>query len=153
MGAGALLACAGLLLQLVTRNPLSGPETLGLSQGAALAGLAGLLIGVVPTSPLFALLAVSGSGPVVLCISFLSVRMSPERTALTGIAVAASLSAVSTVVVIDAKLQVAEALSPAGRIHAWPQLAGCGGTGSSRSRSSLLNDACKAVRYSCYGTR
>lgn len=111
MGAGALLACAGLLLQLVTRNPLSGPETLGLSQGAALAGLAGLLIGVVPTSPLFALLAVSGSGLVVLCISFLSVRMSPERSALTGIAVAASLSAVSTVVVIDAKLQVAEALS------------------------------------------
>lgn len=111
MGAGALLACAGLLLQLVTRNPLSGPETLGLSQGAALAGLAGLLIGVVPGSPLFALLAVLGAGLVVLCISLLSARMSPERTALTGIAVAASLSAVSTIIVIEAKLQVAEALS------------------------------------------
>ncbi len=111
MGAGALLACAGLLLQLVTRNPLSGPETLGLSQGAALAGLAGLLIGVVPGSPLFALLAVVGAGLVVLCISLLSTRMSPERTALTGIAVAASLAAVSTVIVIEAKLQVAEALS------------------------------------------
>lgn len=111
MGAGALLACAGLLLQLVTRNPLSGPETLGLSQGAALAGLAGLLIGVVPGSPLFALLAVLGAGLVVLCISLLSARMSPERTALTGIAIAASLSAVSTIIVIEAKLQVAEALS------------------------------------------
>jgi len=111
MGAGALLACAGLLLQLVTRNPLSGPETLGLSQGAALAGLAGLLIGVVPGSPLFALLALVGAGLVVLCISLLSTRMSPERTALTGIAVAASLAAVSTVIVIEAKLQVAEALS------------------------------------------
>ncbi|MFK0684480.1 iron ABC transporter permease [Ochrobactrum sp. BD67] len=111
MGAGALLACAGMLLQLVTRNPLSGPETLGLSQGAALAGLAGLLIGVVPGSPLFALLAVLGAGLVVLCISLLSARMSPERTALTGIAVAASLSAVSTIIVIEAKLQVAEALS------------------------------------------
>ncbi len=111
MGAGALLACAGLLLQLVTRNPLSGPETLGLSQGAALAGLAGLLIGVVPGSPQFALLAVLGAGLVVLCISLLSARMSPERTALTGIAVAASLSAVSTIIVIEAKLQVAEALS------------------------------------------
>ncbi|WP_176056305.1 iron ABC transporter permease [Brucella intermedia] len=111
MGAGALLACAGLLLQLVTRNPLSGPETLGLSQGAALAGLAGLLIGVVPGSPLFALLALLGAGLVVLCISLLSIRMSPERTALTGIAVAASLAAVSTIIVIEAKLQVAEALS------------------------------------------
>ncbi len=111
MGAGALLACAGLLLQLVTRNPLSGPETLGLSQGAALAGLAGLLIGVVPGSPLFALLAMLGAGLVVLCISLLSIRMSPERTALTGIAVAASLAAVSTIIVIEAKLQVAEALS------------------------------------------
>ncbi|MCO7728169.1 iron ABC transporter permease [Brucella intermedia] len=111
MGAGALLACAGLLLQLVTRNPLSGPETLGLSQGAALAGLAGLLIGVVPGSPLFALLAVLGASLVVLSISLLSARMSPERTALTGIAVAASLSAVSTIIVIEAKLQVAEALS------------------------------------------
>lgn len=111
MGAGALLACAGLLLQLVTRNPLSGPETLGLSQGAALAGLAGLLIGVVPGSPLFALLALLGAGLVVLCISLLSIRMSPERTALTGIAVAASLAALSTIIVIEAKLQVAEALS------------------------------------------
>ncbi|KAB2710171.1 iron ABC transporter permease [Brucella intermedia] len=111
MGAGALLACAGLLLQLVTRNPLSGPETLGLSQGTALAGLAGLLIGVVPGSPLFALLALLGAGLVVLCISLLSIRMSPERTALTGIAVAASLAAVSTIIVIEAKLQVAEALS------------------------------------------
>ncbi|WP_266018427.1 iron ABC transporter permease [Brucella intermedia] len=111
MGAGALLACAGLLLQLVTRNPLSGPETLGLSQGAALAGLAGLLIGVVPGSPLFALLALLGAGLVVLCISLLSIRMSPERTALTGIAVAASLAAVSTIIVIEAKLKVAEALS------------------------------------------
>lgn len=111
MGAGALLACAGLLLQLVTRNPLSGPETLGLSQGAALAGLAGLLIGVVPGSPLFALLTLLGAGLVVLCISLLSIRMSPERTALTGIAVAASLAAVSTIIVIEAKLQVAEALS------------------------------------------
>ncbi|ERM02572.1 hypothetical protein Q644_01935 [Brucella intermedia 229E] len=85
---------------------------MGLSQGTALAGLAGLLIGgVVPGSPLFALLALLGAGLVVLCISLLSIRMSPERTALTGIAVAASLAAVSTIIVIEAKLQVAEALS------------------------------------------
>jgi len=111
MGAGALLACAGLLLQLVTRNPLSGPETLGLSQGATLAGLTGLLIGVVPGSASFALLAALGVCLVVLFISLFSASRSPQRTALTGIAVAASLSALSTVIVIEAKLQVAEALS------------------------------------------
>lgn len=111
MGAGALLACVGLLLQLVTRNPLSGPETLGLSQGAALAGLTGLLTGVVPGSSLFALIAATGACLVVFAVTLLGRRMSPERTALTGLAIAASLSAISTIIVIEAKLQVAEALS------------------------------------------
>lgn len=109
--AGALLACAGLLLQLVTRNPLSGPETLGLAQGAALAGLAGLLVGIVPGSVLFALIAAAGACLVVLVVTLLGTRISPERTALIGLAIAASLSAASTIIVIEAKLQVAEALS------------------------------------------
>lgn len=111
MGAGALLAVAGLLLQAVTRNPLSGPETLGLAQGAALASLLALLIGFVPGSPLFALFAAAGAGSVVILISVLGFRLSPVSIALTGLAIAASLSAFSTIVVIEAKLQVAEALS------------------------------------------
>ena len=111
MGAGALLAIAGLLLQAATRNPLSGPETLGLAQGAALASLLALLIGFVPGSPLFALLAAAGAGSVVLLISLLGLRLSPASIALTGLAIAASLSALSTIVVIEARLQVAEALS------------------------------------------
>lgn len=111
MGAGALLAVAGLLLQAVTRNPLSGPETLGLAQGAALASLLALLIGFVPGSPLFALFAAAGAGSVVILISVLGLRLSPVSIALTGLAIAASLSAFSTIVVIEAKLQVAEALS------------------------------------------
>ncbi|PJO49824.1 iron ABC transporter permease [Ochrobactrum sp. MYb29] len=111
MGAGTLLAVAGLLLQAVTRNPLSGPETLGLAQGAALASLLALLIGFVPGSPLFALFAAAGAGSVVILISVLGLRLSPVSIALTGLAIAASLSAFSTIVVIEAKLQVAEALS------------------------------------------
>lgn len=111
MGAGALLAVAGLLLQAVTRNPLSGPETLGLAQGAALASLLALLIGFVPGNPLFALFAAAGAGSVVILISVLGLRLSPVSIALTGLAIAASLSAFSTIVVIEAKLQVAEALS------------------------------------------
>lgn len=119
IGAGALLAVAGLLLQAVTRNPLSGPETLGLSQGAALASLLALLIGFVPGSPLFALFAAAGSGSIVLLIFSLGRRLSPASIALTGLAIAASLAALSTIVVIEAKLQVAEALSwLAGSTHA-----------------------------------
>lgn len=111
MGAGALLAVAGLLLQAVTRNPLSGPETLGLAQGAALASLLALLMGFVPGSPLFALFSAGGASSVVILISVLGLRSSPASIALTGLAIAASLSALSTIVVIEAKLQVAEALS------------------------------------------
>jgi iron complex transport system permease protein len=119
MGAGALLAVAGLLLQAVTRNPLSGPETLGLAQGAALASLLALLVGFVPGSPLFALFAALGAGSVVVLIAVVGRRLSPASIALTGLAIAASLSALSTLVVIEAKLQVAEALSwLAGSTHA-----------------------------------
>ena len=111
MGAGALLAMAGLLLQAVTRNPLSGPETLGLAQGAALASLVALLGGIIPGSALFALCSAGGACLVVLLLSLLGKNLSPTRTALTGLAVAASLSALSTIVVIEAKLQIAEALA------------------------------------------
>ena len=119
IGAGALLAVAGLLLQAVTRNPLSGPETLGLAQGAALASLLALLLGFVPASPLFALFAALGAGGVIILISVLGRHLSPASIALSGLAIAASLSALSTLLVIEAQLQVAEALSwLAGSTHA-----------------------------------
>src|ERR1041384_1653673 len=35
--AGASLACAGLMMQTLFRNPLAGPDVLGLSSGASLA--------------------------------------------------------------------------------------------------------------------
>lgn len=111
LGAGAMLACAGLLLQAVTRNPLSGPETLGLAQGAALASLAALMAGFVPGTASFGLFAAVGACFVVGLLALLGARMSPARTALTGLAIAASLSAVSTIIVIEARLQVAEALA------------------------------------------
>lgn len=111
IGTGALLSVAGLLLQAVTRNPLSDPETLGVAQGAALASLLAILVGFIPGSLLFASFADMGSGSVVILISVLGRRLSPASIAFTGLAIAASLSALSTLVVIEAKLQVAEALS------------------------------------------
>ncbi len=61
--------------------------------------------------PLFALFAALGAGSVVVLIAVVGRRLSPASIALTGLAIAASLSALSTLVVIEAKLQVAEALS------------------------------------------
>jgi iron complex transport system permease protein len=84
---------------------------LGLAQGAALASLVALLGGIIPGSALFALFSAGGACLVVVLLSLLGKNLSPTRTALTGLAVAASLSALSTIVVIQAKLQIAEALA------------------------------------------
>jgi iron complex transport system permease protein len=42
--AGALLAASGVLMQSIVRNPLAGPEVLGVTQGAGLATLAALVM-------------------------------------------------------------------------------------------------------------
>ncbi len=89
MLAGASLAIAGTLLQTITRNPLAGPEILGISQSAALAVLALLLFAPdlalswrVPVAWLGAALALS-------LIFFLNLRhgLEPLRLVLTGFAI------------------------------------------------------------------
>lgn len=111
LGAGALLAVAGVYLQAATRNPLSGPETLGLAQGAALFSLLALLCGLQPGSWAFQSIAMAGTFSVLLVLFLFGEQRSPERFVLTGLAIAASLGAASTIVIVKARLQVAEALS------------------------------------------
>ena len=111
LGAGALLAAAGVLLQAVTRNPLCGPETLGLTQGAALFSLLALLAGFVPGSPAFQLVTSAGAFGALLVVLPFGLRRSPEKLVLAGVATAASLGAAGTLVVVEARLQTAEALS------------------------------------------
>nr|WP_320203923.1 iron ABC transporter permease [Agrobacterium rosae]MDX8305889.1 iron ABC transporter permease [Agrobacterium rosae] len=111
LACGALLAAAGTVLQAVTRNPLCGPETLGLTQGAALFSLIALLLGFLPATPTFQIIAFAGSLTVVLLLRFLGPKNSPEKFVLTGVAVAASLGAAATIIVIEARLQTAQALS------------------------------------------
>lgn len=119
MGAGMLLAGAGVFLQAATRNPLCGPETLGLAQGAALFSLVALLGGLLPGSLGFQLVAAGGSFVVLLCLFAFGVHRTPERLVLYGIALAASLGACGTIVVVEARLQTAQALSwLAGSTHA-----------------------------------
>lgn len=111
LGCGALLAAAGTVLQAITRNPLCGPETLGMAQGAALFSLIALLSGLAPATPSFQVLALTGSFSVVLLLRFLGLKTSPEKLVLLGVAIAANLGAASTIIVVEARLQTAQALS------------------------------------------
>lgn len=111
LGSGALLATAGTILQAVTRNPLCGPETLGLTQGAALFSLVALLSGLTPGTPAFQMVALAGTIVVIMLLRFLGPKNSQEKLVLAGIAIAASLGAATTIVVVEARLQTAQALS------------------------------------------
>ncbi|WP_018897694.1 iron ABC transporter permease [Rhizobium sp. 2MFCol3.1] len=118
LGAGALLAAAGVVLQAASRNPLCGPETLGISQGAGLFSLVALLAGLEPGSLGFQLSAISGAFTALAAILFFGTRPSPQRLILAGVAVAATFSAASTFIVVSARLQTAQALSwMAGSTH------------------------------------
>ncbi len=111
LGCGALLAAAGTVLQAVTRNPLCGPETLGLTQGAALFSLVALLLGLSPATPTFQVVALLGAITVLLLLRLLAPKNSPEKLVLAGVAIAASLGAAATIIVLEARLQTAQALS------------------------------------------
>lgn len=111
LGCGALLATAGTVLQAVTRNPLCGPETLGLTQGAALFSLVALLLGFAPATPTFQAVALAGAITVLLLLRLLAPKYSPEKFVLAGVAIAASLGAAATIIVVEARLQTAQALS------------------------------------------
>lgn len=111
LGCGALLAAAGSVIQAVTRNPLCGPETLGITQGAALFSLLALLSGLVPATASFQLVTLAGSLVVVLTLNVFAPKNGPEKFVLAGVAIAASAAAASTIIVVEARLQTAQALS------------------------------------------
>lgn len=110
--AGAALAVSGTLLQGVVRNPLAGPEIVGVTSGAGLFALIvlvlfpGVSLGLVP------LAAFVGA-----CVAFAIVYaaswrggITPTRLALVGIAVSAFCAAGINLLVVEAGLRVAQAL-------------------------------------------
>ncbi|UXS04124.1 iron ABC transporter permease [Agrobacterium tumefaciens] len=111
LACGALLATAGTVLQAVTRNPLCGPETLGLAQAAALFSLVGLLSGFVPGTFLFQCVTLGGAFAAIFLLRLFGPKNSPDRLILAGVAIAASCGAAGTIIVVEARLQTAEALS------------------------------------------
>ncbi|MDH5230231.1 MAG: iron ABC transporter permease [Gammaproteobacteria bacterium] len=91
---GALLALAGVLMQVLLRNPLADPYVLGISGGAAVAVLAGMLFGAgVLLLNLGAFLGALISTLIVFALSHGKGSWTPTRLLLTGVVVAAGWGA------------------------------------------------------------
>lgn len=102
--AGAAMSVSGLLMQTLFRNPLAGPDVLGVSSGAGL----GVALTLLTLTPLFSLPAGSllagwglilaawaGAGAVMLIIMAVSARMRDIMTVLiVGLLLASAISAV-----------------------------------------------------------
>lgn len=96
-GVGGLLAVAGVLMQVLLRNPLAEPYILGTSGGAAVAALSSMLLGA---SSLVIDLAAFGGALAATLLVFSIARGSgswtPTRLLLTGVVLAAGFSAATT---------------------------------------------------------
>ncbi len=94
LGAGAALAVAGVLVQVLSRNPLAEPGVLGVTAGSGFAITIGSALGLTASSVGELLVAVLGA--VVAALLVYSVgRGSPLRLVLTGVALSSVLAGVS----------------------------------------------------------
>ena len=94
---GGLLAVAGVLMQVLLRNPLAEPYILGSSGGAAVAALLGLMLGW--SGALVDLAAFGGAigaMALVFAIATGTGSWTPTRLLLTGVVLAAGFSAATT---------------------------------------------------------
>lgn len=91
---GAMLALAGVLMQVLLRNPLADPYILGVSGGASVAALAAMLAGLagwwIEISAAFGALAAT---ILVFTLAHGSGAWTPTRLLLTGVVVAAGCGA------------------------------------------------------------
>ncbi|MFK7887427.1 MAG: FecCD family ABC transporter permease [Gammaproteobacteria bacterium] len=95
LAVGALLAVAGVYMQVLLRNPLADPYILGISSGAAVGALSGVAAGV--TLLLRQSFALAGA-LLVMALVYRFARsdrgFAPLRLLLTGVVIAAGLNAV-----------------------------------------------------------
>ncbi|MCR2809858.1 MULTISPECIES: iron chelate uptake ABC transporter family permease subunit [unclassified Microbacterium] len=100
--AGAALALAGTLMQGLTRNPLADPGLLGINAGASIAVLAAITIWGITAPSGFVWFAFAGAAVASVLVALIGTRgpdgSSPAKLALTGAAVTAGLTAVSTLI-------------------------------------------------------
>lgn len=93
-GAGALLALAGVCMQVLLRNPLADPYILGVSGGAAVAALGAMLLGLGAVA--IQLGAIGGALAATLLVFALAHGAggwTPTRLLLTGVVLAAGFGA------------------------------------------------------------
>jgi iron complex transport system permease protein len=98
---GALLALAGVLLQVLLRNPLADPYVLGISGGASLGVLAGMLLGFSQTGS--AMTGFAGAFAVTIAVFGLGYRSgdwSAYRLLLTGVVLAAGCGAAVSLLLV-----------------------------------------------------
>jgi len=96
-GVGGLLAVAGVLMQVLLRNPLAEPYILGTSGGAAVAALLAMMFGLGAT--LIDLSAFAGAMVATLLVFSIAQgtgNWTPTRLLLTGVVLAAGFSAATT---------------------------------------------------------
>lgn len=92
---GGLLALAGLLLQVLLKNPLADPYILGVSGGASVAGLLALLLGVTAIGlNIAAFLGALAAIALVFALSRRSRGWRMEHLLLTGVVLSAACGAV-----------------------------------------------------------
>jgi len=94
-GAGGILAIAGVLMQVLLRNPLADPFVMGVSGGAAVAALGAMMLGfsgiLVDSAAMLGALAAT---ILVFGLAHSEGSWSPVRLLLTGIVIAAGSSAI-----------------------------------------------------------
>ncbi len=96
-GVGGLLAVAGVLMQVLLRNPLAEPYILGSSGGAAVAALLAMMLGLGAT--VVDLAAFAGAMLATLLVFSIAQgtgNWTPTRLLLTGVVLAAGFSAATT---------------------------------------------------------
>lgn len=93
--AGGLLAIAGVLMQVLLRNPLADPFVMGVSGGAAVAALSAMLLGLVGLAvDVAAALGALLTTLTVFALAHGTGGWAPTRLLLTGIVMAAGASAI-----------------------------------------------------------
>jgi iron complex transport system permease protein len=106
--AGGVLAIAGVLMQVLLRNPLADPYVMGVSGGAAVAALAAMLIGIVGIGiDAAATVGALATTLLVFTLAHGEGGWTPARLLLTGIVVAAGANAlVSTLLALGDDTQL-----------------------------------------------
>ncbi|XHX79889.1 MAG: iron ABC transporter permease [Stenomitos frigidus ULC029] len=110
--AGASLAVSGLLLQGVVRNPLAGPEFLGITSGASLGALTILVL--FPEAPVEMIPVAAIAGAFVtfglVCAVTWRDGLAPMQLVLVGLAATAFCAAATNLLIVQAKLRAAQAV-------------------------------------------